>query len=290
MKYCEQYAALLDLYLDGELPPEELERVQSHLETCPGCQAYVDDGLAIRAGFPEVEDTEVPEGFAERVMERIREASGREKKVLELRRRSARRWVGSLAALAACCGLVLLTWGGPGDGASYQRAAPAGGGDAPVLYAIEGGAEDCAAADEGAESVPESGETAGSTEEGETVMTSMDALRNRAAEASLPAASPAAPTPSEAPAAPEAAKDNAQVYVNSSAMEKQEKQPALCLTEEEAGDLLDGFAVVWENGMEWRYELTAEEYRTLLEALSRPEELPEEAEGPFLVAVTGPIE
>ena len=195
-----------------------------------------------------------------------------------------------IGGLAACCGLVLLTWGGPGGGVSYQRAAPAGGGDAPVLYAIEGGAEDCAAADEGAESVPESGETAGSTEEGEMVMTSMDALRNRAAEASLPAASPAAPTPSEAPAAPEAAKDNAQVYVNSSAMEKQEKQPALCLTEEEAGDLLDGFAVVWENGMEWRYELTAEEYRTLLEALSRPEELPEEAEGPFLVAVTGPIE
>ena len=52
MKCCEEYAALLDPFVDGELTPEEMERVREHLEDCPGCRAYVDDALAIRAGFP----------------------------------------------------------------------------------------------------------------------------------------------------------------------------------------------------------------------------------------------
>ena len=53
MKYCEEYAALLDLYVDGELSGEEAARVRAHLESCPSCQAYVDGALAIRAAFPE---------------------------------------------------------------------------------------------------------------------------------------------------------------------------------------------------------------------------------------------
>ena len=80
MRYCERYAALLDLFVDGELPPGEMEQVQAHLAVCPGCQAYVDDALAIRAGFPDVEDTAVPEGFAAGVMERIRREHEAERK------------------------------------------------------------------------------------------------------------------------------------------------------------------------------------------------------------------
>lgn len=34
MDTCQEFAALLDLYVDGELPPAEAERVQAHLETC----------------------------------------------------------------------------------------------------------------------------------------------------------------------------------------------------------------------------------------------------------------
>ena len=47
MKYCEEYAALLDLFVDGELSLEEMLRVQEHLDTCPACRAYVDDALAM---------------------------------------------------------------------------------------------------------------------------------------------------------------------------------------------------------------------------------------------------
>ena len=38
MKYCEEYAALLDLFVDGELAPEDMKRVGDHLTGCPGCQ------------------------------------------------------------------------------------------------------------------------------------------------------------------------------------------------------------------------------------------------------------
>ena len=68
MKYCNDYAALLDLFVDGELTPAEMADVQAHLDGCPGCRAYVDDALAMRAAFPEVEDTVIPEGFADSVM------------------------------------------------------------------------------------------------------------------------------------------------------------------------------------------------------------------------------
>ena len=41
--------ALLDAFVDGELTSEEMISVQSHLDECPECRAYVDDALAIRA-------------------------------------------------------------------------------------------------------------------------------------------------------------------------------------------------------------------------------------------------
>ena len=76
MDTCQEFAALLDLYVDGALPPAEAERVQAHLETCDVCRSYVDDIQAIRAAFPRIEDTPVPEGFADGVMAAIR-AAGR---------------------------------------------------------------------------------------------------------------------------------------------------------------------------------------------------------------------
>ena len=51
--------ALLDAFVDGELTSEEMISVQSHLDECPECRAYVDDALAIRASFP----TWYPSGY-----------------------------------------------------------------------------------------------------------------------------------------------------------------------------------------------------------------------------------
>ena len=64
MKYCTDYAALLDLFVDGELTPAEMVDVQTHLDTCPGCRAYVDDALAMRAAFPRRSRPWSPRVFA----------------------------------------------------------------------------------------------------------------------------------------------------------------------------------------------------------------------------------
>lgn len=274
MKYCEQYAALLDLFVDGELAGPEMERVRDHLAECPGCRAYVDDALAIRAGFPDVEETDVPEGFAEGVMERIREDSARDQKIVKLRRRGIRRWMGTAAALAACCALVILVRTGSGN----EAAAPAGGDGAAcdTTGIAESGEAEIApqAAPESAEAPKEEPLEAGPAARSKA----MDLYNNEQVLAAAPTAGGGLAAP--AAAAPEAAIDDS----------AREKTDALYLTAEEAGDLLDGFDPVWESGEERRYELSAEAYRTLLEALGRPDEPSEAAKERFLVVVTGPLE
>ena len=95
-------AALLDLYVDGELSPEEMLRVRDHLDECPACRAYVDDALAIRASFPDAEDTEIPDGFTEAVMTAVRQRGTPAK--------ASRRtpWKKMLLPLAACFAVAVL--------------------------------------------------------------------------------------------------------------------------------------------------------------------------------------
>ena len=112
MKYCDDYAALLDLYVDGELSPDDMDRVRAHLETCPGCRAYVDDALAIRAAFPDVEDTEVPAGFAESVMSAVQAAAQERPAAPQAKKRH---WGRVLLPLAACCAIVILLHGVTGS-------------------------------------------------------------------------------------------------------------------------------------------------------------------------------
>lgn len=119
MKHCETYAALLDLYVDGELSLEEMLEVQAHLDECPACQSYVDDALDMRAAFPDAGETEVPEGFAAGVMAKIQAvpAAPRKKKKTP--------WVGVLASLAACCAIVILQQNGPLPGGGNDSASVA---------------------------------------------------------------------------------------------------------------------------------------------------------------------
>lgn len=107
MNGCEDFLELLDSFLDGELPPDQMLRVQAHLDACPACRDYVDGALTLRAAFPSVGDTDVPEGFAENVMERVRASTP---KPAALHRR---RWMSAVAALAACCAIVILLRFGP---------------------------------------------------------------------------------------------------------------------------------------------------------------------------------
>lgn len=322
MTCCEEYAALLDLFVDGELAMEEMTRVQNHLETCPGCRSYVDDVLAIRAAFPGVEDTEVPEGFAESVMERIRaDAAAGELKDRKDRKNKRRRWAGTLTALAACFAVALLVQGVPRDlsdstapagdvapalyeagapeaqsgtgGTNDMEAAPAEPSESPVQARTTSGGErpemSGFAADEDGQS--NSGKRYNSSIEQNEEEGAAAGVDSAAADRTAPslAAAPQfiAPEPEEEepenPAAPELPAD-------AGAGLESRTEAALYLTQEEAGGLLDGFVPIWEDGTERRYELTAEELQVLLTALGMPEELEavksESGAETFLVVVT----
>lgn len=117
MKICEEYAALLDMYADGFCTDEETAQVRRHLAECPVCRAYVEEILLMRAAFPDAEETEVPEGFAEGVMAAIRaEAVPRKKRTTV--------WKRALLPVAACLTLVvalrLMPFAGRGGSAAQE--------------------------------------------------------------------------------------------------------------------------------------------------------------------------
>lgn len=142
MKYCEEFAALLDPYVDGELSGEEAARVRAHLESCPGCQAYADGALAIRAAFPEIGETEVPAGFAGGVMAAVR--AGEAKRTQSAKRsRRALYWHRALLPLAACFALVLILRAVPGSGSGNASVTAAN--MAPPAAVMDDAAADTAA-------------------------------------------------------------------------------------------------------------------------------------------------
>ena len=98
MKECTSFEALLDPFVDGALSPEEMARVQSHLDQCPACRSYVDDVLAIRAALGGWEETPVPEDFDRRVMDAVRAHP----------RRRRTPWKKVVLPLAACFAVVIL--------------------------------------------------------------------------------------------------------------------------------------------------------------------------------------
>ena len=103
MKTCEEYEALISDFLDGELSAADQSEVAEHLASCPACQKYFDDLVAMHDAFDQIEDVPVPEGFAEQVMARVRETPQAEtKKIIFFP--NWKRW----AALAACCAIVAL--------------------------------------------------------------------------------------------------------------------------------------------------------------------------------------
>lgn len=268
MKYCEEFAALLDPYVDGELSAEEAARVREHLAGCPGCRGYVDDALAVRAAFPDAEDTLVPEGFTAGVMAAVREAA--EKKAA-VRRRVC--WRNVLLPLAACFALVVLLRAVPGAGNGAPADAPAAAMDTAVAYgAAESEAEtyDYGAADAPAaapyslaaapqtadseEAAPEAANHAAPKEAGSAgssrILTAPTAADNGAAEVPAPQPEEAAVT---AAAEPDAAEGGGRV---------------IRLTAAQAGELLAELPYTVEADGARCYQLPGGDFDVLLETLA----------------------
>jgi anti-sigma factor (TIGR02949 family) len=65
---CEQVFRLLDDYLDRELAPEEVARVERHLATCAQCASeYRFEGTLLQGLKEKIRHIEVPRSAIERV-------------------------------------------------------------------------------------------------------------------------------------------------------------------------------------------------------------------------------
>ena len=100
MKMCEKYAALLDMYVDGFCTDEEAEQVRVHLAECDACRMYVEQILQMKEEFPDAEDEEIPDGFAESVMAEIRAKT-------TSRKTRMKPWQRTLLQMAACLAVVI---------------------------------------------------------------------------------------------------------------------------------------------------------------------------------------
>lgn len=99
---CEDAALLLSARLDGELSEAEERELNDHLAQCPACRALAEDLASLHASLSYLEDEPAPEGFAARVMERVR-AETSEKKTIPLFKRPQVRAIAGLAACAVLC-------------------------------------------------------------------------------------------------------------------------------------------------------------------------------------------
>lgn len=99
MKCCEKYAAALSAFADGELNEPEREKLLAHIEHCDACREYLSELMILRAMFDEMPDLQAPQGFAEKVLDRVHED--------ERARRRHHRAIPRV--LAACAALVVIS-------------------------------------------------------------------------------------------------------------------------------------------------------------------------------------
>ena len=122
MTPCENYWEALNAFVDGECSPEEEAKLRAHLTECEACREALAELTALRGGFPHWEDEEIPEGFADGVLQRI--AGTPQQTPKKARRKHRAAW----ASLAACLGIMVLLgtlFPGNRSASSANTAAPA---------------------------------------------------------------------------------------------------------------------------------------------------------------------
>lgn len=268
MKTGEAFADLLDAFVDGELSEEEAQTVRAHLDTCADCRAYVEDAFAIRAAFPDAEDVTIPADFTAKVMAAVQQSPAAPKS------RKKQPWGRILLPLAACFALVLvLKVAGPAISHTAQdnttvpdaaicvknrSAEPNGRSSDPTENAIQNPSVSQAP-------IPQESPAPQETAPKKARPTQQEVLP------ALDLPLPASESPSKAGSAP--ASDAPTAY---SAKTVSPYFVHITLTAEEAGTLLDGYEPVVENKTRHNYELTADQYQSLLEQLAKANIVPAE--------------
>jgi anti-sigma factor (TIGR02949 family) len=58
--HCIQVVEIITDYLDGALPAAEAQRLERHLDTCPGCTEYLEQLRAVAGSLRGVTDESFP--------------------------------------------------------------------------------------------------------------------------------------------------------------------------------------------------------------------------------------
>lgn len=105
MANCEFYLELMSQSLDGELTQQAQQALEEHLSQCADCRFLYQQLCEIHDERSAWEEQEVPEGFAQGVMDRIRalEEQPNPTKIIPLWKRPQFKALGSVAACALLC-------------------------------------------------------------------------------------------------------------------------------------------------------------------------------------------
>ena len=131
MKCCEAYGTALSAFVDGELNEQERGELLAHVEHCPNCRDALSELMILHTMFEELPELDAPEGFSERVLDRLHAEE-------HAKKRSRRAWP---RVLAACFALVVIS-------AAALNILPRAGSDKAAnetVAADNGGARDDAA-------------------------------------------------------------------------------------------------------------------------------------------------
>lgn len=142
MEHCEHFMELLSQSLDGPLSQSDQQALQQHLDACPECRLLSQQLFEIQNEFHTWEEQDVPAGFTEGIMDRIR-ALEEAPKVVPLWKHPQVKLLGSIAACALIC-VGIWRMGTPNVtedlALSTETAAPAAAASEPISYGINASA------------------------------------------------------------------------------------------------------------------------------------------------------
>lgn len=105
MKSCEEYQALIDMYLDNELTREQKHLFDTHISSCNECYEALSFAKSIRQTLTTLPEIDVPEDFNSVLRQRIAKECKAPRKTFAV-------YVGRYSALAACVVLAVVIGGG----------------------------------------------------------------------------------------------------------------------------------------------------------------------------------
>ena len=108
MKSCEEYQALIEMYLDNELTREQKHLFETHISSCNECFDALSFAKSIRQTLKTLPEIDVPEDFNAVLRQRINTEC-------KAQRKSFTVYARKYGALAACVILAVVIGGGLGE-------------------------------------------------------------------------------------------------------------------------------------------------------------------------------